>query len=88
PLEAPTVEHQRIAAEVGVSCQAEFAKYRDWLAANGKRQKNEEAGFRNWLRRAAEFKPKTSRTDLRQNVVSEILGATNAKPDRDITADS
>ena len=57
-LSEPTPEHQKLAEELGVACKTEFAKYRDWLATNGKRQKDEHAGFRNWLRKAAEFRPK------------------------------
>ena len=56
-LEEPTPEHQALADSLGVACKVEFAKYRDWLAANGKRQKDEAAGFRNWIRKAAEFRP-------------------------------
>lgn len=52
PLTEPTEEHRRIANERGISCEAEFAKYRDWMAATGKRHKDEVAGFRNWLRNA------------------------------------
>ena len=52
PLTEPTEEHRRIAEEVGVPCLAEFVKYRDWLAASGKRHRDEAAGFRNWLRNA------------------------------------
>jgi hypothetical protein len=51
-LEAPTEEHEGIAAERGLSCQTEFQKYRDWQASTGKRHKDESAGFRNWLRNA------------------------------------
>lgn len=51
-LNAPTEEHEVLAEERGVSCQAEFQKYRDWLAASGRRHKDEVAGFRNWLRNA------------------------------------
>jgi hypothetical protein len=51
-LESPTEEHEAIAAKRGVSCQAEFQKYRDWMAATGKRHRDEIAGFRNWLRNA------------------------------------
>jgi hypothetical protein len=59
-LDAPTDEHERLAAEQGVNCQAEFRKYRDWLAANGRRQRDEIAGFRNWLRKAGEFRARDS----------------------------
>lgn len=56
-IDAPTEEHERIAAERGVSCQAEFEKYRDWQAANGKHHSDEVAGFRNWLRGARSARP-------------------------------
>jgi hypothetical protein len=56
-LGEPTDEHLQIALESGVNCQAEFEKYQDWLAASGKKHKDPVAGFRNWLRRAGEFKP-------------------------------
>ena len=51
-LNAPSEEHEAIANERGLSCQTEFAKYRDWQASTGKRHKDETAGFRNWLRNA------------------------------------
>jgi hypothetical protein len=57
-LTEPTPEHQTLADSLGVACKTEFAKYRDWLASSGKQQKDEAAGFRNWLRKAAEFRPK------------------------------
>lgn len=57
-LQEPSNDHQTLAAELGVSCQTEFEKYRDHFAANGKPHKNEDAGFRNWLRRAAEMRPR------------------------------
>jgi len=88
PLTEPTEEHRSLAASLSVDCQAEFAKFRDWLAANGRRQRDEGAGFRNWLRRAAEFKPKGSRHDAIQAVNSEIWKGTTNGNDRDITAES
>ena len=51
-LNAPSDEHEAIAAERGLSCQTEFQKYRDWQASTGKSHKDEVAGFRNWLRNA------------------------------------
>lgn len=51
-LDAPSDEHEAIAADRGLSCQTEFQKYRDWQASTGKRHKDEVAGFRNWLRNA------------------------------------
>jgi hypothetical protein len=52
-LASPTDEHRLLAKERGVDCDVEFCAYKDWLAANGRSHKDEVAGFRNWLRRAA-----------------------------------
>ena len=49
----PNGAHRSIADELKVDCDAEFQRYHDWLKANGKRHKDEDAGFRNWLRKAA-----------------------------------
>ncbi len=54
-IDEPTEEHRQLAAELGVSCQAEWLQYVDHFKAKGGRQKDEEAGFRNWLRRAKTF---------------------------------
>ena len=77
PLAAPNDEHQELASSLGVDCQAEFDKYRDHFAANGRRHKDEVAGFRNWLRRAATFaRPKpAAKHDNRAAFASDILGA-------------
>lgn len=56
PLDAPTEAHEQLAREVGVSCQAEFEKFRDWLASTGTRPRDYSARFRNWLRKAGEFR--------------------------------
>jgi hypothetical protein len=55
-LQEPNQDHATLAKELGVPCETEFLKYRDWLSANGKRHANEAAGFRNWLRKAASLK--------------------------------
>lgn len=76
-LYAPTDDHAALARQVGVDCQAEFLRYRDWLAASGKRHRDERAGFRNWLRRAAEMSRPTGppkRTEERQRVAAAIFG--------------
>lgn len=71
-----------MAGRIGVDACVEFDKWRDWLKANGRRQSDEAAGFRNWLRKAAEFKPKQSRADLIQAVNAEIFkGSTNDRLD-------
>lgn len=54
-LAAPTPEHASLAASLGVSCEAEWAKFRDYGKAKGRRHKDEAAAFRNWLRNAAEY---------------------------------
>lgn len=54
----PSLQHRELATSLGLDCQTEFQKFRDWLAANGRQQKDEEAGFRNWLRKAADFRPR------------------------------
>lgn len=94
PLPEPTEEHQRLAADLQVPCQAEFEKYRDWLAANGKRQRDESAGFRNWLRRAAEFKRPAGKVasvhDKRAATAAAMFGkqeVASGEPN-DITAES
>lgn len=43
----------------GISCtvaEAELPKFIDWHLANGKTRKDPEAAFRNWLRKAPEFR--------------------------------
>ncbi len=77
PLAQPADEHIELARSLGVDCQAEFDKYRDHFAANGRRHKDEVAGFRNWLRRAATYaRPKpTAKHDNRAAFASDILGA-------------
>ena len=73
-LAEPTSEHTDLAAEEKVDCQAEFRKYRDWLNAQGKKHRDEHAGFRNWLRRAGEF----ARQKAGRNTVHDKRAATAA----------
>lgn len=87
-LREPAKQHRSIATELGLDCEAEFRKYRDYLKTHGKTHKNEANGFRNWLRKAAEFKPKASVSDLRQTVNEEIWKGTNVPNDRDITGEA
>lgn len=91
--ELPTDEHRQIAAVQGVDCKAEWAKYTDWLASKGKAHRNREAGFRNWLRKAGEFKardaPKQTAADRRQDVADAIFRRGKHAPspaERDITS--
>lgn len=93
-IKEPTDEHRSIAATAGVDCQAEFLKYRDWLAANGRRQRDEAAGFRNWLRKAGEFRardgPRQSVHDKRADTAAAMMGNPKRGNDEptDITAES
>lgn len=93
-LDAPTEDHERIASEQGVSCLVEFQKYRDWISANGRRQRDESAGFRNWLRKAGDFKardaPKVTAADRRADVADQMYRrgkyAATSTDERDITS--
>jgi uncharacterized protein YdaU (DUF1376 family) len=78
-IEHPTDEHRALADQLGVDCRAEWVRYRDWLTANGKRHSNLAAGFRNWLRKAAEFKKPQPAATGRASVATAIFGDVNAK---------
>jgi hypothetical protein len=80
-IDAPSEEHRSLADQLGVSCQAEWLKYRDWLAASGRKHRDSSAGFRNWLRKAAEFKPRIvpAKQDARTVAASAIFGDANGK---------
>lgn len=92
PLTTPTDRHVQLAADNGVSCQAEFEKYGDWLAATGKKHKDPVAGFSMWLRKAGEFRrkdaAKVSVHDRRAEVAAGHFRDTNEPVIRDITADA
>jgi len=51
----PSAAHREEAARLGVSCDTEAQKFRDWCQANGRGFADFEAAFRNWLRRAKDF---------------------------------
>lgn len=58
-IDAPTDEHRALAQSLEVACEAEWSKYLDWQKAKGKMHRDLEAGFRNWLKKAAtDFRPK------------------------------
>src|SRR5262249_3535341 len=54
-IDAPTAEHQSLAAQLGLDCAGEFLEYVDHFQAKGKPHADQVAGFRNWLRNAAKF---------------------------------
>jgi hypothetical protein len=47
---APSDEHRRLAAELGLNLAFEFAKFRDYWVAEGKPKVDWDATLRNWLR--------------------------------------
>lgn len=77
-VEQPTEEHRRIARERGVSADAEFQKYRDWMASTGKRHKDQNAGFRNWLKNALVVTGGVKQ-DSRAAAAAQIFGAPNER---------
>jgi hypothetical protein len=84
-LDEPSPEHLRIAEERGVSCLAEFQKYRDWQASTGKRHKDEAAGFRNWLKNARPLGTTVSLAERRAANMAAITG--QVKREREVFAD-
>lgn len=94
-LARPTDQHRSLANDLHLDCDAEFEKYRDNLAANGKSHKDEAAGFRNWLRRSQEFKrhshgPPNNASTARRVVSNGIFPeATNERQEpNDITGEA
>jgi hypothetical protein len=51
----PTDDHRQLAADQGVDCDHEAAKFADHAAANDRRQRDWDAAFRTWLRRARDY---------------------------------
>ena len=56
----PSEAHRSEAAQLGVKCELEAQKFRDWCQANAKAFADFEAAFRNWIRRSAEFQRRGS----------------------------
>jgi len=53
---APDDTARTLAASLALDVTAELAKFRDYYAMTGKTGKDWQAGFRNWLTKAAEFR--------------------------------
>lgn len=49
---SPSEAHHQLATTLGVDILHEGDKFRDWCIANGRKYKDWEAGFRNWIRNA------------------------------------
>lgn len=79
-LTEPSTHHRELATSMGLDCDAELAKYHDHFRANGKRHKDEEAGFRNWLKKAPDFQRNNGRprgptpSEKRAEVARAIFG--------------
>jgi hypothetical protein len=69
---SPNDSHRELAKQRGVDVEREAAKMRDWLLANGKRYKDYDAGFRNWLERARP-EPVGRPTLVRPNLSNNLL---------------
>jgi len=91
PIVAPTDEHLSLAASLGIDCAAEWLKYRDQQQNAARKHSDLEAGFRNWLRRAHEFRPAVragggfnAKQDARAKAAAQIFGATNERNDEHV----
>jgi len=76
---SPNDSHRELAKHRGVDVDREATKMRDWLLANGKRYKDYDAGFRNWLERARP-EPVGRPAGARPNLSNTLL-QTNNHPD-------
>lgn len=56
----PTDAHKKFAAENSLNLENEIANFRDHAQANDRRQKNWDASFRMWLRKATEYQARRS----------------------------
>jgi hypothetical protein len=91
-LQSPTDEHRLAAKARGIDCDAEWQRYTDWLAANGKVHRDRAAGFRNWLGRATPPVLRAvgakSQSERRAEVNAAIWGARHEPEPTDITGQS
>lgn len=67
----PEPAHRAQATQLGLDADEQYAAYRDYHAAKGRRDKDEAAGFRNWLRKAAEFAGKRGNGKARPPTLAE-----------------
>lgn len=82
----PSPENQKNLSEKYAlhDLERELEKFRDHFAANGKRMKDWDAAFRNWMRRCNEFRrgpgpPKDGISDAVGRVLDEIEGRKDAR---------
>lgn len=91
-LQEPTAKHRLAAKTKGVDCDAEWQRYVNWLAANGRVHKDRSAGFSNWLdlARPQLVRPVGAKTqaDRRVETNAAIWGVRNEPEPTDITGQS
>lgn len=66
----PNENHAEIATEEGVNLDREAEQFRDHAKANGRTQRDWDASFRNWLRKAADFGSGTGRVEEKKETSS------------------
>lgn len=71
----PNPAHQQLAAELGVDCQDQADRMRDWAKAKGETGKDWDARFRNWLRKAPELGQHPARASPPNGVPERLTAA-------------
>lgn len=77
----PTEQHEQLAKEVGISITDELPKFIDYFLGTGKVQKDWNATFRNWIRKASEYKLNNKGAkngNHRNETTTEFLKRTNS----------
>jgi len=64
PVDFSLEEHNKMGIDLGLDLRLEFVKFKDHAASTGKHLIDWNAGFRNWLRKSAEF-AKTAKPALK-----------------------
>lgn len=80
----PTEEHQALADRLGIDCDIEAGKFRDWALDSGARSADWNAKFRNWLVKGKERGFATPKTGTRRYTwgsaeVKRVLGPINCE---------
>ena len=70
---------------ITVSVETEYDKYLDWKKSKGRNHKDNEAGFRNWLRKAQEFSGESLLRTKKQS--DELKNVTKINQDSSLRSD-
>jgi len=70
---APSGALRDLAKSLGVPCDVEAEKLRDWAAANAVRKADWDATFRGWLRRASSTPPARTGSHVRFDPLAQAL---------------